>query len=66
MKTVSLFNVPVDLAQELVKSLRARASEKLLSGAPMSEVDALTFEIRNIEDSIQFQLEVDQEEPSAE
>lgn len=61
MKTVSLFNVPIDLAQELVKSLRARASDKLLAGAPMSEVDALTWEIRNIEESIQFQMEADQE-----
>lgn len=52
MKTVTLWNVPLEVAKLAVKELRAKASQILQDGAPTKEVIDLMWTIDQWEDEI--------------
>ena len=65
MKTVTMWNVPVDIAKAAVKAMREKAATLLTEGSPIKEVDNLTYYIQAVEESIQA-AEDEDDETSAE
>lgn len=53
MKTVTMWNVPLDLAELVVKTMREKVAQMLQEGANSKEVIDLMWQIQNWEDAIQ-------------
>lgn len=52
MKTVTLWNVPVEIAEIALKALRDKAGDMITDGEPVSEVQKLLYAIETIEEEI--------------
>ena len=53
MKTITLWNVPLEIAELAVKAMREKASKMLLDGASAKDVEKFLYSIETIEDEIQ-------------
>ena len=53
MKTITLWNVPLEIAEVAVKAMREKASKMLLDGASAKDVEKFLYSIETIEDEIQ-------------
>lgn len=54
MKTVTLWNVPIQIAKETVKIMRKHISERVLSGADQNEVYDLMYDLNRMEEEIKM------------
>ena len=61
MKTVTLWNVPVEIAMETTKAMRKMVSTKVLTGASQEEIYSLMYDVERMEEAIKMAQEVDAE-----
>lgn len=52
MRTITIWNVPVDVAEVTVKALREKAANMIANGEPMKEVNPIIYTIESIEEEI--------------
>lgn len=52
MKTISIWNVPEDVARKIVQLLREKAADMLLEGGDMDEVIDLIYTANRIRDDL--------------
>lgn len=52
MKTIVLWNVPVETARIVVNHMRETAAAMVMNGAPIEEVNDLLFDVKSIEEAI--------------
>ena len=54
MKTVTLWNVPVEIAKETAKAMRKMISQKVLTGATQETIYNLMYDVERMEEAIRI------------